>query len=267
MTVAMLLLAAVAALSWYATQWRQRVTVTRVIVSGTSLLSAARLEKALGSFRGRNLDAVSLADVRRKLAAQPYIRSMQTGKELNGILRVRIEERRPAALLVDNDRRMIIDTEGFVLPDQGVSGRYRSLVPVYGVRGTEPVAMSGVLRMRERERSLLFALLDAFADSEYARLMLSEIHLEPVNGTWFAVAGSPIRFIIGNDGNFKEKLKKFEIFWQKVVAKKGIDCYVSADLRFRNKVFAASPVEPDSTASPVPVSAPVIESRHPDEHL
>lgn len=248
MTMVALLLVAVAALSWYATQWKQRVKVERVIVSGARLIPAPALDRRLARFRNQPLEKVSVNEVRRALSPEPWIRSMTVSKELNGILRVVIEERHPAAMLVEGGQRRMIDTEGFVLPDGGVSARLRRFVKVSGAGRLASAPGRGVSRLNDDDRKLLFALLDAFAKAPHAGLLLSEIHLAPDNQTWFSVAGSPIRFIVGNRGNFKEKLKKFEIFWQQVVAKKGIDCYESVDLRFRERVFAS---EPESEAKSV----------------
>jgi len=266
MMVVILLLVAVAALSWKATQWKQRVTVNQVVVSGTSLLSSSGIEKRLKAFSGKSLEEVSIDDVRRSLASEPWIRNMKISKELNGILRVRIEERRPAALLADEAQRAIIDTEGYLLPDKGVSGRFRRLLPVYGAGVTG--APGGVRRLKASDRQLLAALLEAFQGSTYAGLMVSGIHLDRDNRTWFYAAGSPIRFVVGNDGNFKEKLKKFEIFWQKVVAKKGIDCYESVDLRFRDRAFASVPESEEVPIPPVAAPAAVTPagSQIPNEH-
>lgn len=247
MIMVVLLLMAVAALAWYATQWKQGVTVERVVVSGASLIPASNLDKRLARFRNRPLEEVRIDDVRRALSSEPWIASMTVSKELNGILRVVIEERRPAALLVEGEHSRVIDTEGFVLPDEGVSSRFHRLVKVSGAGRLGSAPGRGVNRLNEGDRQLLFALIDAFAAAPHAGLLLSEIHLAPNNRTWFSVAGSPIRFVVGNAGNFKEKLKKFEIFWQQVVAKKGIDCYESVDLRFRDRVFAS---EPESEAEP-----------------
>jgi cell division protein FtsQ len=266
MSLVALLLVAVGVLSWYATQWKRQVTVNRIVVSGTSLIPLSTIERRLKGFMGRNYDEVLIDNVRNALISEPYIREMRIGKEMNGILRVRIEERRPAAIFADENRSLIIDTEGNLLPDAGVSQRFR-LVPVYGARAAGPVRPGGVRQLNASDRSLLFALLDAFDKSAYVRMLVSGIDLARDNGTWFTVAGSPIRFVVGNDGNFKEKLKKFEIFWQKVVAKKGLDCYESVDLRFRERVFATSPVieaeSADSTAAtPIPQEAPIIPVEH-----
>jgi cell division protein FtsQ len=266
MTFVVLLLAAVGTLSWYATQWKRQVTVNRVLVSGTALIPQSAIERRLNDFKGKNLDEVMIDDVRRALASEPWIESTQISKELNGILRVRIEERRPAALLAADSGNLIIDTEGNLLPDKRVSGHFR-LVPVYGAGAYAPADQSGLRRLNERDQRLLFALLEAFDKSAYARMMVSAIHLTRDNQTWFSVAGSPIRFVAGNDGNFKEKLKKFEIFWQKVVAKKGLDCYETVDLRFRERVFATEPGhEEESADSTAAKATPPEPPQIPDEH-
>ncbi|NTU59394.1 MAG: FtsQ-type POTRA domain-containing protein [Chlorobiaceae bacterium] len=248
-SMVVLLLVAIAALSWYAEQWKKKLVVNRVVVSGTTLVSAQRIERHLQDFKGRNLDGIRIDEIRRALSSEPYIREMQPSKELNGILRIRITERHPAALAVNGESRLIIDTEGALLPDEGISARFHRLTPVYGVSGN-PYPSNGVRRMRADEQRLLVEILNAFAGSSHARLLLSEIHLSPNNESWFTVSGSPIRFILGNDGNFKEKLKKFEIFWQKVVAKKGFDCYEAVDLRFQDRVFAREPEAPVEPAAP-----------------
>jgi len=266
MSFVVLLLVAVGALSWYAMKWKRQVTVNRIVISGTSLIPQSTIERRLKGFMGRNLDEVLIDDVRHALISEPYIREMQIGKELNGILRVRIEERRPAAIFADENRSMIIDTEGNLLPGEGVSQRFR-LVPVYGARSTGSVQSGGVRQLNATDRNLLFALLDAFEESAYVRMLVSGIDLARDNGTWFTVAGSPIRFVVGNDGNFKEKLKKFEIFWQKVVAKKGLDCYESVDLRFRERVFATPPqIETELADSTAATPMPQAATKIPDEH-
>ncbi|HWQ27312.1 MAG TPA: FtsQ-type POTRA domain-containing protein [Chlorobaculum sp.] len=260
-----MLLASIAALSWYAEQWKKKVTVSRVVVSGTTLISAKKIEGRLQMFKGRILDEVRIGEISKALASEPYIREMQASKELNGILRVRIRERLPAALAFNGDVRQIIDTEGVLLPDEGISGRFHRLTPVYGL-SANTYAANGTNRLKADEQRLLADILKAFDESSHAGLLLSEIHFSPNNQSWFAVSGSPIRFIIGNDGNFKEKLKKFEIFWQKVVAKKGIDCYESVDLRFRERVFAREPESPVEPAAQSAGGATPAGSEIPDEH-
>lgn len=257
-----------AGLSFSASAWKKKVKVTRAVASGNAIVSAGEIEARLKGFNGRLIDEVSDNEIRGALSPIPYIRELTVSRELNGIVRVRVVERRPVAVTLFQGRSMIVDAEGMLLPDNGTAGRFHRLPPVYGIGSALPYGR-GLYRMPRQQWSLLERLLSAFSASEYAGLLLREIHLEPANGSWFAVSGSPVRFIVGNDGDFKEKLKKFEIFWQKVIAKKGLDCYESVDLRFRDRVFAMDPAAvlpptapaDSSGVSPTPKAAPADTSK------
>jgi cell division protein FtsQ len=252
--VLLLLFSGIASLAWHASRWKRNVPVTKVVVAGTKLVSKEQVSRLLAPFIGRKLAELNEEELLAALASEPYIRKAKISRELNGIVRVTISERQPMAATVFQGSPMIIDTEGVLLPDKAVSARFHRLPQVYGIASATPFR-AGALRIPDAEESMLESILEAFAQSEYARLMLRELHLAPGNQSWFLVSGSPVRFIIGNDGNFKEKLKKFEIFWQKVIAKKGLDCYESVDLRFRERVFAKEPVVAGSSQAP-PASAP-----------
>ena len=263
--VLLLLVAGIAVLAWQASSWKQTVAVSRVVVSGANLLSRQQIERELAPFAGRKLAEVREEEVQRLLASEPWIGDAKVGRELNGIIRVTITERKPVAMTQFQGRPMIVDTEGMLLPDNGISARFHRLPQVYGIEGAVP-ARAGAWRMSRGDERMLDSMIAAFAQTDYAALLLREIHFSPDNQSWFLVSGSPIRFIIGNDGNFKEKLKKFEIFWQKVIAKKGLDCYESVDLRFRERVFAREP-EPAGPTPPVPVPAPVPTAPPPTQPL
>jgi cell division protein FtsQ len=254
----LMLVMGIAALAWKASSWKRNVAVSKVVVTGVKLLSRRQIESSLAPFTGRKLAEVHEEEILRVLNSQPYIREAKIARELNGIIRVIITERQPLAMTMFQGRPMIVDNEGMLLPDNAVSGRFHRLPQISGITGAVP-SKAGTWRMAEGDVRMLDSMIAAFAQSDYAGLMLRDLHLAPGNQSWFFVSGSSIRFILGNDGNFKEKLKKFEIFWQKVIAKKGLDCYESVDLRFRERVFAkepevAGPSPAPSVTSPAPAS-------------
>jgi cell division protein FtsQ len=105
--------------------------------------------------------------------------------------------------------------------------------------------VNGLQQLDRRDIELIGQFLVALSESEYARLLIREFHLAGNHQDWCIAVPAPTRFIVGNDGNYKEKLKKFEIFWQKVVSKKGFDSYETVDLRFRDRIFTRDPVSPE----------------------
>ena len=226
-----------AGLGFYAHQWKKSVWVKDVIISGHHLLTSEELEKAAEGLLGRNLEDVDGAALAESYETLPYIRKAVVVKEMNGIVRVRVEERIPMAKIASGEKVHVIDREGYILP-------YRNLPPSPSVYLRVTGMQTGYVREERREKAderylaVLREMIDALSASEYARLLIREVILKEENKTYFAVAGSPTVFIVGNEGGYKEKLKKFEIFWQKVVAKKGLGGYEKVDLRFADKVFA-----------------------------
>ena len=221
----------------YAQHWKKNMWVKDVIVSGNGLFDASELEKKAEGLLGKNIEEVDASILRKKYAALPYVRQAEVVKEMNGIVRINIEERKPMARVVHGDKVQVIDTEGYILPYRGLPPSSSMLLRVTGMK-TEHEKGARLKKANERNLAVLKEMIEALSASDYARLLIKDVYLKEENKTYFAVAGVPTRFIVGNDGNYKEKLKKFEIFWQKVVAKKGLDGYETVDLRFSKRIFA-----------------------------
>ncbi len=237
-TAAMLVVAAgLAGLALYAQHWKKNLWVREVVFSGNRLLSGEELLRQTDGLVGKDFENIDSSELVGSYAALPYIKRAGVAKELNGIVRVTVEERIPMARVISGDKVEVIDTEGYILPYRDLPLPAASLPRVAGVKKRH-VKGENLGKAEERGFAVLREMIEAVAASEYARLLISDVNLKEENETYFTAAGSPTRFIVGNDGNYKEKLKKFEIFWQKVVAKKGLDGYATVDLRFAKRVFA-----------------------------
>ncbi len=235
--VLLVLAAGLAGLGIYAEHWRKSVWVKDVIVSGSRLLDPGELQEKADEVLGKNLADVDSATLSDSYAALHYIRHAEVAKEMNGIVRVRVQERMPMAKILNGRNVEVIDTEGYILPYRDLPQSSSVLLQVAGMKSGR-VKGERLKKADERNFAVLKEMTEAVSASEYARLLVKDLFLKGENKTYFSVAGSPTRFIVGNDGDYKEKLKKFEIFWQKVVAKKGLDGYETVDLRFSGRVFA-----------------------------
>jgi cell division protein FtsQ len=244
--VFLMLLAALVALASYASQWKKKVLVRGFVVDGASIVSDRELLSRISAFKGSNLQKLDTRELKQRIMALPYLREAEISKELNGIVRIRVFERKPVAQAIIAGRIMAIDDEGFLLPERSnVADRFPDLLKITGITRIQ-AAKNGLQKIDRRDVELIRQFLDALAQSDYARLLIRELHLAPNNMSWCIAVQVPARFIVGNDGNFKEKLKKFEIFWQKVVSKKGFDSYEAVDLRFRDRIFTRVPVSPEA---------------------
>uniref|UniRef100_Q3ANV1 FtsQ protein, putative n=1 Tax=Chlorobium chlorochromatii (strain CaD3) TaxID=340177 RepID=Q3ANV1_CHLCH len=235
--VVALVLLLVAGLASVALQWKQKVVVRNFIVEGESVLKEQEILAPIEFAKGHNLQLLEVGVLKSQLLALPYVHDVVVRKEFNGTIRLRLHEREPVALTVHNGHIMVIDREGFLLPWRNtVAQRYPKLLTVYG---TERYAKSerGLQRLHERDVAVILEFIAALAESDYASLLIRELHLDATNTTWSKASQSSSHFIFGNDGRFNEKLKNFEIFWQKVISKKGFTFYNIVDLRFKDRVF------------------------------
>ncbi|MEE9904011.1 cell division protein FtsQ/DivIB [Chlorobium sp.] len=237
LVILLLVFAALAGLAFYASNWKQEVAVREIVIEGADIVPRNELSEVLNGYLGKNLQNLDTGAIESKLLAVSYVRRVSIARELNGIIRVKVTEREPLARTVYRNRNMIIDTEGVLLPETPrVSSRFGTLIGVFGI-GRTVKGRNAPERLAERDSAVVMSLAEALRESDYARLLIREIHLQPDGLTFCRAAGSSARFVVGSDGNFKEKLKKFEIFWQKVVSKKGTDAFESVDLRFRDRIF------------------------------
>ncbi|MDP8306236.1 MAG: FtsQ-type POTRA domain-containing protein [Candidatus Chlorobium antarcticum] len=229
-------------LSIGAAEWQKDVRIRSVSVDGAELVSSAAVGKGLQGLIGKNIREVDTEGVEKRVSGIAWVKQVRVGWELNGVLRVVVVERVPLAEVFFEGGRFVMDTEGVLLPPPaGFGTRVQGLVRVSGFPSTS-LREKGFLRVDGESLALVKGFSEAMFGVPEAAILVRELHLERANGSWFSVAGDPARFIVGNDGDFKEKLKKFGIFWQLVISKKGYGCYRSVDLRFRDRVFAIDAV-------------------------
>lgn len=233
--------AGIAVLATNASRWKNALAVRSVVVEGESLIPERQIMTRLSPLIGQNMQKLDLASIERSVTDFPYVEQVRVNKEMNGVVRVHIKERIPIARLRYNAEVLVLDQGGNLLPlIPEVQQRYPDLFLVTGTPMVKP-STSRFRKLSTEGVRLTGSFLDALSKSRYARLLIRELHLAADNQTWVVVASSPIRFIVGNEGDFQEKLKKFEIFWQKVVSKQGLDYYSTVDLRFKGRVFVTNP--------------------------
>jgi cell division protein FtsQ len=243
----LILLASVVALAFYASHWKKEVVVRDFVVDGASIVPDREILLRMRDLKGSNLQNLDSKELKKRIMVIPYLRDAEISKEMNGIVRVRVFEREPVAVTVIAGRNMLIDRDGFLLPEtKEYSEKLPKLLEIAGINRLK-VAANGLQQLDRSDVESIMQFLDALSESDYANILIRKLHLAGNNGNYCSSVEAPTRFIIGNDGKFKEKLKKFEIFWQKVVSKKGVNSYETVDLRFRDRVFTR-----DSLSSEVP---------------
>lgn len=83
-----------------------------VVSGGSQRVPADWVAGSLAPLEGQNLVRLRLEEIAERLRRNPWIDSVELRKELPGLLRVQVSERRPVALLYSEGRLVYADTAG-----------------------------------------------------------------------------------------------------------------------------------------------------------
>ena len=240
--------------------WQRTLPLTGVSVVGNvhaeaeDVLRLVRLEPDSTALFSVDADLVADRAVRH-----PWVRAASIRRLPTGTLRIRVEERQPAALVLARDGRPshFLDAAGYAMPV-----RPGAIVDVPILRGapvyhpTQPVASASL-------RELLAALATADAETD---ALVSEVAWSPRRTTlWTAPSGGretlPVR--LGRTGQ-AEQLARLSAFWTQAVLPRPDAPIEAVDLRFDGQVVTTEPV-PTVLASSTAPAEPIPEAASPPE--
>ncbi len=238
--------------------WQRTLPLERVAVVGNDHAPAEEIVALIAV----TPDSVALFSLSPALLADraqrhPWVASATVRRLPTGTLRVKVEERTPAVLVLDGAGRPshFLDAEGYAMPvDAASPTRYD--VPV--LRGapayhpTQPVESAGL-------RSLLAALASADAETQ---ALVSEIDwgrrvtlwTTPVEGH----GSVPVR--LGRAGHASQ-LRRLRAFWDQSVLPRPDTPFELVDLRFEGQVVTregAPPAADTTAAGPVAAVLPLL---------
>lgn len=219
---------ALLALGW---QWLGGVMVEEVEIRGSNHAAESEIRSLVPLDSTIALldvvpDSVA-ADVRR----HPWVREAQVRRWPTGRVIVRVEERRPAALVVAKGGRLshYLDGEGYAMPLK--SDAVYDVPPISGdvpaYRQSEQVAQPlreflAALQVVPREVSSLIGEVELRADEVWVRTLPS-------------AGGESIPVRLGKS-DFQNRLARLHGFWHQAVQSQPDKRFASVDLRFNSQV-------------------------------
>jgi cell division protein FtsQ len=217
------LFAAVAAITlvavggWRGWVWLKhspRFAVHQVVVTGNARVTPAQiaaLASAAGARPGVNLFSVSIGKVARAVEQDPWISDARVSRQLPDALRVEIDERQPAGLLVVDDGTYLVEADGRPFKRATLEGgEAEGLVVVTG--------MSRATWTRDADGSAAAvreALLAARRWHENAeRPAVGEVHLERAGVTLYTLEGAiAVRLGRARGADQVARLRRFDAIW------------------------------------------------------
>ena len=235
--ISILSISAVLSLIWASFWWSQfkgSLSITNIRFTETDVLDTHSYRAVLGEIIGTNSDKVDLRNIGDLIESHPYVKAARISHYYPGIIKVEIKERKPIALL-KTDPLVLLDREGFVLPDVGNLDKYNLPIMTNFNPGPE-LYPAGEMALSVKVKDCISWL--SRIHNNYITLYnnLSELKMTSTNEMELILSDHPTHIYLGQDKVWSRinTLKQFE----KILQPKKISDFSYLDMRYENQIIA-----------------------------
>ncbi len=219
-----------------AQNWKKQASLRNITITGNHVVKRDALINQLKPLIGNRLHNISLADIETRLLKNGYIKQVIATKEFPDGIRLQINERKPVAVTILNQKVYVIDHEGMVLDYRPETVSKRRLPVISGVAKIKTLE-NGFKQIQQNQFQAAVSLIEELDRSRLAGNLIGEINIAEPNRLYARTSEGKTKLIFGDEGRYEELIEKFEAFWVKEVVKKGLKRFAYIDLRFKDKVF------------------------------
>lgn len=176
-------------------------SIKEVTVDGCMAVSRDEVLELAGIREGMNIFAVNLDKTRKLLECSPMIRAADLKRELPSTIYIRIEERKPVALVVSGGKLWLVDAEGKILGED--NGKIPGLVAIVGISRI----VSAGSRLEGKE---LHALACVGAMGPLTRSVSSEVQVSGDELVLLLKEGGAPVYLGEADAGLKSRLESLE---------------------------------------------------------
>jgi cell division protein FtsQ len=216
-------------------QWQNHVPVKQISVEGLSIVSKEEVVRLMNLPPNVPMYQLDLTAIQKNILSNSFIETAIIKRDAPSTLRIIIEERKPAAILVANEMYYIAD-DGTVLP-YIVSSETYDIPVISGVDSLNKIKMGQKLINAEVEEALEIIAASKMT-SENLFHAISEIRLRKGHDVvlYSFETGAPIIF---GKGDAVKKMVKLEAFWQKFLQNNDTKDIQYIDIRFDDQVVVS----------------------------
>ncbi|MDR1681029.1 MAG: hypothetical protein LBS12_04505 [Prevotellaceae bacterium] len=186
---------------------------------------------------GTPLDRINTQLIEAHLNAKSAVKSTQAYTTLDGVLHVRVYQRRPVVRVLAGGGSFYIDDTGYVFP---FSHAYTAYVPV--VTGAVGAAVTSGYTGPIPERDTLLQQLYAFARfldrHTFWRSQVLQVHVRNAHNIELIPRVGNHLIALGPFDDYEYKLKKLYTFYREALPREGWERFSRFDLRYGNQIVA-----------------------------
>lgn len=208
--------------------WNSTLTISDVKYSGLHYLEEQELKEQVEIPTGISPDSLSFKDIISEIEKINYVHQARINVEPSGKLHIQISERKPIALLAEEDPKMYVDKDGLKLPRK--LGKAADVPLLYGFASD---SQSDTLQSKSFKSTKDFLI--AMHEKSVSNATISEIAWTGEEGIVALTNENGVKLIFGRE-NFENRLRNWEAFYGEIIKRKGMAAMRSVDMRFRDQI-------------------------------
>ncbi len=201
-------------------------------VSGKEI--SDRITAEYGECRGRRLDSLNLTAIEKIADAQSAVRRSDAYTTADGLLNIRIDQRKPIVRFQKGDVGFYADGEAYLFPLQPT---FTASVPI--IDGELPINVSAGFKGRLEDTEWVEKMIGFIrmidADRQW-RGCITQIHINGKTDIEVVTRRGNEIFLLGQPVNLEDKLSRMETYYRMVLPQRERP-YKTVDLRFDGKII------------------------------
>lgn len=173
------------------------------------------------SVKNQSKSVIDLHKLETNVLSHPMVANASVFLTIDGLLKTKIEQRKPIARITSNGKSYYIDKQATIMP---LSENYSARV----------LLVSG--NVSEQDSEEIHYLVSTILKDNFLKKQVIGIHKTPENEFILKSRVGNQEIILGKLNDLSQKLKNLNSFYNKTMADKTIENYALVNLKYNNQV-------------------------------
>ncbi len=193
---------------------------------------------------GKPLKSINTFELENRLSTMMSVRDVQIYKTADGILSIKVKQRRPLVRIFNaKNQSYYIDEQGLVMP---LSGKFAAHVLVvngaikehFPFKANEDVTQwDTTFNKREPLLRKIYNFAQFVSGNDFWNAQIAQVYVDSSNDVELIPRVGSQVILLGSLDDFEKKLEKLKMFYEKALPAEGWNKYKMINLKYSNQII------------------------------
>jgi len=202
------------------------------------------IDKKGSSPIGKTMQSINTFELENRISTIMSVRDVQIYKTANGVLSVKVKQRRPLVRIFNHDNQSYyIDDQGLLLP---LSDRFAAHVLVVNGKINEPFQLKANQDIMQWDTSVykreplirkIYNFAQYVSDNDFWNAQIAQVYVGGYDDIKLIPRVGSQVILLGSFDNYEGKLNKLKKFYEKALPAEGWNKYKMINLKYSNQII------------------------------